>query len=231
MTQTVAKILRTEGVLGFYSGISASLLRQLTYATVRFAIYEEMKQRLGKSSSSNYGDGATVLQLIAMASVSGFVGGVAGNFADVLNVRMQHDAALPLHEQRRYKHALDGMVRMAREEGLGGWFRGWLPNSGRAAVQTASQLACYDIAKRLLLEYTPMRDDALPVQLSASFLAGLTAATVTNPIDVVKTRMMSSSSSTQKQNNIRQLLKTLFRTEGVAWMLKGWVPSFLHQGP
>ncbi len=237
MTRTVVKIFRDEGVMGFYSGISASLLRQLTYATVRFGIYEEMKQRQFRSRSSsnnnnnNTGGGdiaaaPSVLQLIAMASISGFVGGVAGNFADVLNVRMQHDAALPVHRRRNYKHAVDGMVRMAREEGLGGWFRGWLPNSGRAAVQTASQLACYDVAKRFLVEYTPMRNDTLSTQLSASCLAGLTAATVTNPIDVVKTKMMSSSTM-----SVGQLVRTLFRTEGVGWMLKGWVPSFLRQGP
>ena len=33
-------IIRSEGVLGMYSGLSASLVRQLTYSTTRFAIYE-----------------------------------------------------------------------------------------------------------------------------------------------------------------------------------------------
>lgn len=164
--------------------------------------------------------------LIAMASAAGFVGGIAGNFADVLNVRMQHDAALPVHQRRNYKHALDGMIRMAREEGMMGWFRGWFPNSSRAAVQTASQLACYDTAKGILTEYTSW-GDTLPTQLSASFLAGLTAATVTNPIDVIKTRMMSST----ERQGILKTISDIFRNEGVAWMLKGWVPSFLRQGP
>lgn len=33
------------GFLALYNGLSASLLRQLTYSTTRFAIYETVKQK------------------------------------------------------------------------------------------------------------------------------------------------------------------------------------------
>ncbi|KAK7423697.1 Mitochondrial dicarboxylate transporter [Neonectria punicea] len=218
MRGTFVNILRTNGPLGLYNRISASLLRQLTYSTVRFGIYEEMKQRAGADASHPL--------LVAMATSSGFLGGIAGNVADVLNVRMQQEAALPVHERRNYKHAIDGMMRMARDEGMGSWYRGWLPNSSRAAVTTAKQLAVYDVAKRLLLDYTPM-EDTLTTQLSASLLAGLTAATVTSPIDAIKTRVMLS----RDNQGIVELIRNIYRTEGVRWMFKGWVPSFLRLGP
>jgi len=35
-----ANIVRGQGVLALYNGLSASLVRQLTYSTTRFAIYE-----------------------------------------------------------------------------------------------------------------------------------------------------------------------------------------------
>ena len=38
-SQTV-KIVRTDGFFGLYSGLSASLLRQATYSTTRFAVYD-----------------------------------------------------------------------------------------------------------------------------------------------------------------------------------------------
>lgn len=147
--------------------------------------------------------------------------------ADICNVRMQHDAALRPEQRRNYKHALDGMLRMAREEGLMSWFRGVLPNSLRASAMTASQLASYDTFKRLMIAYTPMTDN-LATHFTASFLAGLTAATVTSPIDVIKTRVMSASG---KSISIPTLLRQLFQQEGPAWMFKGWVPSFLRLGP
>ncbi|KAH6608086.1 mitochondrial dicarboxylate carrier [Trichoderma cornu-damae] len=223
MSGTFVHVVKNDGPLGLYSGISASLLRQLTYSTARFGIYEEIKQRYTRSRG---GKEPTFPVLIAMALSSGFVGGVAGNFADVINVRMQHDASLPPAERRNYKHAVDGMIRMAKEEGALSWFRGWLPNSCRAAVMTAGQLATYDTFKRLLLDYTPL-GDTLMTHFSASILAGLAAATATSPIDVIKTRVMSTS----HQQGIIHLVRDINRAEGIRWMFKGWVPSFLRLGP
>lgn len=218
MSGTFLKILKSEGPFGLYSGISASVLRQLTYSTVRFGMYEEMKQRAGPDAGFPL--------VVAMATSSGFAGGLAGNFADVLNVRMQNDTALPLHQRRNYKHALDGLIRMTREEGVVSWFRGWLPNCSRAAATTAGQLATYDTVKRLLLDNTPL-EDTVTTQVLASFVAGLTTATVTNPIDVIKTRAMSS----KEKQGMLELIRNISRAEGVRWIFKGWVPSFLRQGP
>ncbi|KAH7257564.1 mitochondrial carrier domain-containing protein [Fusarium tricinctum] len=223
MVGTFVHILRNDGPLGLYSGISASLLRQMTYSTVRFGVYEEVKTRLIRR---NEGRDPSFMTLIALAAGSGFVGGIAGNFADVLNVRMQHDAALPPAERRNYRHAFDGMVRMAREEGPKSMFRGWLPNSGRAMFMTAGQLASYDVSKSLLLKYTPMEDN-LKTHFTASFIAGLVAATITSPIDVIKTNVMSSTND----HNLLHLIRDIHRKHGVMWMFKGWVPSFLRLGP
>ncbi|KAM5363256.1 hypothetical protein ACJZ2D_012095 [Fusarium nematophilum] len=223
MVGTFVHILRSDGPLGLYSGISASLLRQMTYSTARFGIYEELKTRMSRRSDRG---GPSFPMLVALAAGSGFLGGIAGNFADVLNVRMQHDAALPSAERRNYRHAFDGMARMAREEGPRSMFRGWWPNSARAAFMTAGQLASYDVAKTLLLKYTPMEDN-LSTHFTASFMAGLVAATVTSPIDVIKTRVMSSSHN----HGVLHLIGDIYRSDGLMWMFKGWVPSFLRLGP
>ncbi|KAJ4424519.1 Mitochondrial dicarboxylate transporter [Gnomoniopsis sp. IMI 355080] len=224
MLGTFQYILKNDGFLGLYAGLSASLLRQITYSTTRFGIYEEVKARLTKR---NDGKQPSFPVLVAISSASGFIGGISGNAADITNVRMQGDAMLPPEKRRNYKHALDGMIRMAREEGLMSWFRGVLPNSTRAAVMTASQLASYDTFKKMLLWYTPMTDN-LATHFTASFLAGVTAATATAPVDVIKTRVMSASG---KSIGIGTLLRELFAKEGAAWMFKGWVPSFLRLGP
>ena len=201
--------------------LSASLLRQITYSTTRFGVYEELKSRLTSSTKN-----PSLPTLIAMASTSGLLGGIAGNPADVLNVRMQHDAALPEARRRNYKHALDGMIRMFREEGLKSLFRGVSPNSMRAVLMTASQLASYDEFKRTLIAHTPLVDN-LAAHFSASFLAGFVATTICSPVDVVKTRVMSAHGN----GSIFGLLTETWRTEGFAWMFRGWVPSFIRLGP
>ncbi|KAK0747464.1 mitochondrial carrier domain-containing protein [Apiosordaria backusii] len=230
MSGTFLHILRNNGLTGLYSGLSASLLRQITYSTTRFGIYEELKSQLASRSPvdpvTDKPKAPSLPMLIAMASVSGTIGGVAGNAADVLNVRMQHDASLPEHKRRDYKHAGDGLIRMIREEGVGSLFRGVGPNSLRAAAMTASQLASYDIFKRTLLRVAGMEDN-LATHFTSSFLAGVVAATVTSPIDVIKTRVMSAHGN----QSITHLLGDIYAKEGLKWMFKGWVPSFLRLGP
>jgi dicarboxylate transporter 10 len=144
----------------------------------------------------------------------------------VLNVRMQHDAALPPAEQRKYKHAVDGMIRMVREEGAASLWRGVWPNSMRAALMTASQLASYDVFKQLILAHTPLSDNTA-THFSASFLAGFVATTICSPVDVIKTRIMSATES----KGLAKLMADTYRTEGPGWMFRGWVPSFIRLGP
>ena len=91
---------------------------------------------------------------------------------------------------------------------------------------TASQLASYDGFKRLLIENTPM-EDGLTTHFTASFMAGFVATTVCSPVDVIKTRIMSASES----KGLAKLLADVYRVEGVGWMFRGWVPSFIRLGP
>lgn len=163
--------------------------------------------------------------LILLSSFSGFLGGMVGNPADVLNVRMQHDAALHASDRRNYKHAIDGLIRMNREEGIASLWRGVWPNSTRAALMTASQLASYDWFKRILLDTSGlgMKDD-LTTHFSASLLAGFVATTVCSPVDVIKTRVMSS----KDKSSLPTLLAHIYQKEGLKWCFKGWVRAHIN---
>jgi dicarboxylate transporter 10 len=165
-----------------------------------------------------------------MACASGIIGGVAGNPADVLNVRMQSDAALPPAQRRNYRHAFHGLVQMTRTEGFSSLFRGVWPNSTRAVLMTSSQLVSYDVFKRICLERFGMKD-SLSTHFTASLAAGFVATTVCSPVDVIKTRVMSASPAESRGHNIVGLLREITRKEGFAWAFRGWVPSFIRLGP
>jgi len=105
------------------------------------------------------------------------IGGVVGNPADVLNVRMQNDLSLPPEQRRNYKHALDGLIRVIREEGPASLLRGLMANTSRGVLMTAGQLASYDEFKKLLLK-TGLMGDNLATHFTASFMAGFVATTM-----------------------------------------------------
>uniref|UniRef100_A0A915NCE9 Uncharacterized protein n=1 Tax=Meloidogyne javanica TaxID=6303 RepID=A0A915NCE9_MELJA len=90
------------------------------------------------------------IQKMALAGVAGAVGGVAGSPADLINVRMQNDIKLPANQRRNYKNAIDGLIRMSKEEGVAKLFNGCTMATGRAILMTIGQLSFYDQIKQVL---------------------------------------------------------------------------------
>ncbi|CCK69005.1 Dic1p KNAG_0B05730 [Huiozyma naganishii CBS 8797] len=220
----LTSILKNEGILGLYSGLSAAVLRQCTYTTVRFGIYDMLKEHLipkGQLTNMAY--------LLPCSMFSGAFGGLAGNFADVVNIRMQNDSALEPSLRRNYKNAFDGVYKIYRYEGgLKTMMTGWKPNMVRGILMTASQVVTYDVFKNYLvtkLQFDPTKNST---HLSASLLAGLVATTVCSPADVIKTRIMNGSG---ENKSAMQILVSAVRKEGPSFMFRGWLPSFTRLGP
>ncbi len=155
---------------------------------------------------------------------------------------MQHDRSLPPSQRRNYSHAIDGLIRIAREESWRGLFRGVWPNSLRAMLMTSSQLASYDTFKSFLLSH-PLSsipffrsshlnfkfEDNLTTHFTASFLAGFVATTICSPVDVIKTRLMSAKHTPEE--SLWGILREVYKKEGWTWVFKGWLPSFIRLGP
>jgi len=215
-------IIRSEGFLSLYNGISASLVRQLTYSTTRFAIYEMSKQ-----SVSPNGEPIPFTSRLLMAAGAGACGGFVGTPGDMTNVRMQNDMKLPLEQRRNYKHAIDGMARVYREEGLKKLFSGADWATMRAILMTIGQLCFYDQIKQTLLA-TPYFEDNLITHFSASLGAGAIATTMTQPLDVLKTRSMNAKPG-EFASSV-DVLKTTMR-EGPMAFYKGYIPAFVRLGP
>lgn len=144
---------------------------------------------------------------------------------------MQSDKSLPVESQRNYNNAFNGLIRMIREEGVSSLFRGVSANASRALLMNASQLASYDAFKHMFLTNPLFHfPDNIGTHFLSSLLAGFVATTICSPADVVKSRIMSMSSEGGKVNLGAMIMKAQ-REEGMLWMFRGWVPSFIRLGP
>ncbi|ODV82626.1 hypothetical protein CANARDRAFT_30670 [[Candida] arabinofermentans NRRL YB-2248] len=224
LVSMAAKIVKNEGILAVYSGLSASIMRQATYSTARFGVYEALKEKVNSDPSKPAG----TLMLLSCSMVAGAVGGLVGNPSDIVNIRMQNDKSLPIDQQRHYKHALDGCYRVIKDEGISALFRGIGPNLVRGVLMTASQVVSYDVAKAFLVDNLGFDPKTKTTHFTSSLFAGLVATTVCSPADVVKTRIMNSSNSNQGAVSI---LMNAVKNEGVGFMFRGWTPSFIRLGP
>jgi dicarboxylate transporter 10 len=160
--------------------------------------------------------------------ISGAIGGVVGNPADVTNVRMQNDRALPIEKQRNYRNAFDGIIRITRDEGVRALFRGLGPNMLRGVLMTASQVVSYDRIKVILVGGLGLDGKKRSTHFTASLLAGLVATTTCSPVDVIKTRIMNS---TKNRGSAFKTLVDCVKHEGILFAFRGWVPAFVRLGP
>lgn len=225
LVSMVYQIVTKEGPLKIYSGLTASLLRQATYSTARFGIYEVLKDSYLEYTGNKK---PTTGILLPMSMVAGAMGGLVGNPSDVVNIRMQNDSSLPIEQRRNYRNAFDGIFRIVKDEGMSSLFRGLAPNLVRGVLMTASQVVTYDIAKNILVDNIKMDPSKKSTHFSASLLAGLVATTVCSPADVVKTRIMNAKTGNASPVTI---LTTAVKNEGVGFMFRGWLPSFIRLGP
>ncbi|KAJ5637522.1 hypothetical protein N7490_007401 [Penicillium lividum] len=201
---------------------SKQTAKYITYGTSRIALYEEMKLSAKRSDRP-----LTIPSLAIMAAASGFTGAIFGTPSDIANVRMQNDRSLPVQNRRNYKNVFDAWIKMKRHEGWRSFTQGLWPNCFRSGIMTASQLASYDAFKRLLQSVANTNEERPLIHFFASVLASLVATSISSPMDVIRTQLMSSSDKSSVLNIVRHLTQE----EGFRWVFRGWTPSFIRLGP
>jgi len=215
-------IIKNHGFMSLYNGLSASIGRQMTYSLTRFAIYDTLRPYLTEK-----GKDPTFVQKLMLASAGGFFGGIVGTPCDMVNVRMQNDVKLPKEMRRNYKHVFDGLYQVGRKEGVSVLMNGWQMATLRAVLITNGQIAAYDQIKELLLK-TGIFEDDIYLHFTTSLAAGAIATGITQPVDVLKTRMMNAKKGEYK-NALHCFTETL--KQGPTAFFKGFVPAFVRLGP
>lgn len=137
----ILNVVRSEGLLRMYNGLSAALFRQVTYTTTRMGVFQTLCDH-GTPAS-----GLTFPLRLLYGAVAGGVGGIVGNPAEVVLVRMTADGRLPVAQRRNYRHVGDALLRIVRQEGIATLWRGTPATVARAMLLNAVQLGTYSQSK------------------------------------------------------------------------------------
>ena len=123
-----------------------------------------------------------------------------------------------------YAGVADAFRKIMAQEGVSGLLRGLGPNVQRGFLVNAAELGTYDHCKQLLGQYC---SNLLAVHVGASAWAGFAGAVASNPIDVVKTRLMAQpSGSRQLYSGIVDCMIKTVSQEGPLALYKGFVPNW-----
>ncbi|KAG2434148.1 hypothetical protein HXX76_007875 [Chlamydomonas incerta] len=180
-----AEIVRKDGFAALYKGLSAGLLRQATYTTTRLGVFNIMSEEL---KARNNGQNLPLWQKAVAGLSAGGIGALVGSPADLTLIRMQADSTLPVEQRRNYKGVGDAFVRIVKEDGLGGLFRGAGPTVVRAMSLNMGMLASNDQAKEAIEAAGFPKGGSVSV-LGGATIAGFIASAFSLPFDFIKTRM------------------------------------------
>lgn len=124
-----------------------------------------------------------------------------------------------LAKQRRQafasRSAVEILLREYRQNGLcNGIYKGFYSTILREIPFSFIQFPLWEYFKLNWTEFTGTELNTASVALCGA-LAGGIAAAVTTPLDVIKTRVMLSEESLQKQPNVLKLAQSIYRERGI----------------
>jgi len=216
-------LIQKDGFFSLYRGLSAGLLRQMTYGLTRLGIFRTLTTKFtpeGKTAAD-----IPFFTKLGCSLSAGGIGALIGTPADAALVRMQADTKLPIEQQRGYKNGVDALLKMARNEGLAGFFVGATPTVIRGLSINMGMLMTYDTFKQANAEYLGDPKTSLLNQGVSGFLSGWVAATVSLPFDFIKTRMQKAkpdANGVMPYKNVVDCFKKITQEEGVMALYQGY---------
>jgi len=176
-------MIKEEGFMSLYSGLSAGLTRQVVYTGARLGLFDIFTD-MSKDKAYDSVPGFAKKSFCALGA--GGIAAVLGNPADLALIRMQSDSMLPAAERRNYSGVGHALSSIASQEGPLALFKGAMPTATRAMALNFGMLAFNAQAKEML------QGAGLPsgVQVfGASAIAGFAASAFSLPFDFVKTQI------------------------------------------
>merc|ERR1711988_1653888 len=210
----VQRTLRTEGVIPFWRGNLANVLRYFPTQALNFAFKDTIKCifKTPKDAPQWQKFGTNILS-----------GGVAGSMSltfvyslDYARTRLANDAKGKGGE-RQFNGLIDVYVKTLKTDGIQGLYRGFAISCVGIFIYRGMYFGLYDSLKPILLG-----EDA---SVLLSFLLGwgvtITAGLMSYPIDTIRRRMMMTSGSAVKYKSSIDCGVQVIKNEGFMSLMKG----------
>eukprot|EP00669_Euglena_mutabilis_P013105 TRINITY_DN7864_c0_g1_i1.p1 TRINITY_DN7864_c0_g1~~TRINITY_DN7864_c0_g1_i1.p1 ORF type:complete len:306 (-),score=53.26 TRINITY_DN7864_c0_g1_i1:161-1054(-) len=223
-------VSKTEGPQALYRGFPIVMMLSSPAHALYFGTYETAKEYLPRLVPS-FRHSSSSPPPLALSLTCGMIADMAGELlwtpCDVLKQRQQIQTTRASH----YQSVWSGAMHIARTEGVSAFFKGyWL---GVATLESPLYFTLYEqlIHLGLVLCQRPRDQLPLPVVSAASFCATAIAAIVTNPLDVLRTRLMVSTESCRSPAQMRALARHICQREGYQAFIKGAPARVLYLAP
>jgi len=210
----VQKTLRSEGVIPFWRGNLANVLRYFPTQALNFAFKDTIKAlfKVDKNAPQYVKFGTNILS-----------GGLAGSLSltvvyslDFARTRLANDAKGKGGE-RQFNGLIDVYAKTLKTDGIQGLYRGFTISCVGIFIYRGMYFGLYDSLKPILL--------GADASVLMSFLLGwgvtIFSGLMSYPIDTVRRRMMMTSGSGVKYKGSIDCAVQVIKNEGFMSLMKG----------
>ncbi len=210
------RTMAQEGLLSFWRGNLANVLRYFPTQALNFAFKDTIKSVFNTPKNASY---------VEKFSKNILSGGVAGSLSltfvyslDYARTRLANDAKSGKKGgERKFNGLIDVYRKTLASDGIGGLYRGFVISCVGIFIYRGMYFGLYDSLKPILLG-----EDA---NVFLSFILGwgvtVTAGLMSYPIDTIRRRMMMTSGAAVKYKNSMDCAVQIMKNEGFMSMMKG----------
>lgn len=216
-----AKTFQSSGILGFYSGFSAVVVGSTASSAVYFGTCEFAKSFLNKLET---------YPAVLIPPTAGAMGNVVSSAImvpkELITQRMQAGAK---------GRSWEVLVKILQNDGVMGLYAGYSATLLRNLPAGVLSYSSFEYLKGAVLRKTE-KGHLEPIQsVICGALAGAISASVTTPLDVVKTRLMTqahgeavSRVAAVMYGGVTATVREILREEGWVGLTRGMGPRVLH---
>lgn len=201
----------------WYAGCTTLIIGNSIKAGVRFVAFDTYKSLLVDEDGKISGPRTVI---------AGFGAGFTESLLAVtpfesIKTQLIDDRKRP---QPRMNGFLHGSALIAREQGVRGFFKGFVPTTARQAANSAVRFSTYTWLKQMAESYTSPGERLGTIStFGLGAIAGAVTVYSTQPIDTVKTRMQSLEAKKLYKNSM-QCGWSILKNEGVLTLWSGATP-------
>ncbi len=211
------RTMQAEGILAFWRGNLANVLRYFPTQALNFAFKDTIKGIFKTPKDASY---------VEKFSKNILSGGCAGSMSltfvyslDYARTRLANDAkgASKGGGERKFNGLIDVYRKTLKSDGIAGLYRGFVISCVGIFIYRGMYFGLYDSLKPILLGEN--------ANVFVSFLLGwavtVTAGLMSYPIDTIRRRMMMTSGAAVKYKNSMDCGVQILKNEGFMAMMKG----------
>merc|ERR1711875_186566 len=208
------RTLKTEGVLPFWRGNLANVLRYFPTQALNFAFKDKVKAVFNVPKTA--GKGTKFAANIASGGCAGSLSLLFVYSLDYARTRLANDAKGKGGE-RQYKGLIDVYAKTLKSDGIQGLYRGFTISCVGIFIYRGMYFGLYDSLKPILLG----EDASVLLSFCLGYGVTVTSGLMSYPIDTIRRRMMMTSGTAVKYKGSVDCAVQIMKNEGFMSMMKG----------